>query len=140
MMNELYDLCENLKDEIKELNKKGDISPTELERAYKAVDIIKDIKTIEAMEDAGGSYDYSNDNYSRRMYRDGASNASYNSYDGMSNARRGRDGNGDGRYSEARGRDAMGRYTSRDGGYSGHEEKEQMMRQIEQMKRKIEQM
>lgn len=150
MMNELYDLCENLKDEIKELNKKGDISPTELERAYKAVDIIKDIKTIEAMEEAGGSYgDYSNDNYSRRMYRDGAPNNSYNSYDpsydgGRSMARRGRDGDGDGRYSEdgsyRRGRDAMGRYTSREGGYSGHEDKQQMMRQIEEMKRKVEQM
>lgn len=141
MMNELYDLCENLKEDIKELNKKGDISPTELDRAYKAVDIIKDIKTIEAMEDAGGSYAGSYDDYSRRYYRDGGS---YNSYDGMSNARRGRDGDGDGRYSEdgsyRRGRDAMGRYTSREGGYSGHEEKEQMMRQIEEMKRKVQQM
>ena len=137
MMNELYDLCENLKDEIKELNKKGDISPTELERAYKAVDIIKDIKTIEAMEDAG----YSN---ARGNSYDGQSNRMYPSYyydePGMSNARRGRDGDGDGRYSEARGRDAMGRYTSRDEGYSRHDEKEQMMKQIEQMKRKVEQM
>lgn len=137
MMDELYDLCENLKDEIKELNKKGDISPTELQRAYQAVDIIKDIKTIEAMEDAGYSNASSYDDYSRRYYRDG------NSYDGMSNTRRGRDGDGDGRYSEdgsyRRGRDAMGRYTSRDG-YSGHEEKEQMMRQIEEMKRKVEKM
>lgn len=149
MMNELYDLCENLKDEIKDLNKKGDISPTELDRAFKAVDIIKDIKTIEAMEQSSGnSYDYSNDDYSRRGSYDNYSNNSYNSYasyeGGMSNARRGRDGDGDGRYSEARGRDAMGRYTSRDGssrdGYSGHEEKEHMMRQIEQMKRKVEQM
>ena len=145
MMNELYDLCESLKDEIKELNKKGDISPTELDRAYKAVDIIKDIKTIEAMEEAGYSYANSYDDHSQRYYRDGGmSNNSYNSYDGTSNARRGRDGDGDGRYSEdasyRRGRDTMGRYTSREGGYSGHEEKEQMMRQIEEMKRKVQQM
>jgi len=140
MMNELYDLCENLTDEIKELNKKGDISPTELERAYKAVDIIKDIKTIEAMEDAGYSK-------GRGSYDDGRSNmypGYYYDEPAMSNARRGRDGDGDGRYSEdssyRRGRDAMGRYTSREGGYSGHEDKEQMMRQIEQMKRKVEQM
>ena len=124
MMNELYDLCENLKEDIKELNKKGDISPTELDRAYKAVDIIKDIKTIEAMEEAGYSYANSYDDYSQRYYRDGR--MSNNSYDGMSNARRGRD--------------TMGRYTSREGGYSGHEEKEQMMRQIEEMKRKVQQM
>lgn len=138
MMTELYDLCENLRDDIRELTKKGDISPTELDRAFKAVDIIKDIKTIEAMEEAGGSYDYSNDGYSRNR-------GSYDDYSNNSYAsNRGRDGDGDGRYSEARGRDAMGRYTSRDGmsreGYSGHEEKEHMLRQIEQMKRKVEQM
>ena len=142
MMNELYDLCETLKEDIKELNKKGDISPTELERAYKAVDIIKDIKTIEAMEDAGQSHDRGN---SYNSYEGGQSNRMpYPNYfydePGMSNARRGRDGDGDGRYSEARGRDAMGRYTSRDGGYSGHDDKEQMMRQIEEMKRKVQQM
>lgn len=141
MMDELYDLCDNLKDEIKELTKKGDISPTELDRAYKAVDIIKDVKTIEAMQDAKHSYDGQGDGgHSNRMPYP------YYYYDepGVSNARRGRDGDGDGRYSEdgsyRRGRDAMGRYTSRDGGYSGHEEKEQMMRQIEEMKRKVQQM
>ena len=142
-MHELYDLCDSLKEEIKELNKKGDISPTELDRVYKAVDIIKDIKTIEAMEEAGNSYN------SYDMSRDGQSNRMpypmyYYDEPGMSNARRGRDGDGDGRYSEdssyRRGRDAMGRYTSRDGGYSGHEEKEHMMRQIEDMKRKVQQM
>ena len=150
MMNELYDLCENLKDEIKELNKKGDISPTELQRAYQAVDIIKDIKTIEAMEEAGNSHagrsyesSYAGQNSNRMPYP-----MYYYDEPGMSNARTGRDGDGDGRYSEdssyRRGRDAMGRYTSRDGGrdggYSGHEEKEHLMRQIEEMKRKVQQM
>lgn len=145
MMNELYDLCENLKDEIKELNKKGDISPTELERAYRAVDIIKDIKTIEAMEEAGRSYDgRSYDGQSGRMPYP------MYSYDepGMSNAR----GRGYG-YSEEgsyrRGRDAMGHYTSRDGssndysregGYSREEDKDHMMKQIERMKKQIENM
>ena len=152
MMNELYDLCENLKEDIKELNKKGDISPTELERAYKAVDIIKDIKTIEAMEESGssyargGSYDGGSYNSYEGNSRDGGQSNRmpypmyYYDEPGTSHARRGRDGDGDGRYSEARGRDAMGRYTSRDGGYSGHDEKEQMMRQIEDMKRKVERM
>lgn len=139
MMNELYDLCENLKDEIKEMNKKGDLSPAELDNAYKAVDIIKDIKTIEAMEESRYSY-YAND---------GGSYNSYNSYDEgmMSNARRGRDGDGDGRYSEEgsyrRGRDARGRYVSRDGSYddySRHDEKEQIRKQIEQMQRRLDQM
>lgn len=66
---------------------------------------------------------------------------SYNSYrgtyDGMSNARRGRDGDSDGRYSEdgsyRRGRDARGRYTSRDRGYSREAEKERMIDQLEEM-------
>ena len=61
----------------------------------------------------------------------------------MIDARRGRDGDGDGRYSEdgsyRRGRDAMGRYTSRDG-YSRHDDKEQMLQKINQMKKEIEQM
>ena len=130
-MQVLYDMCEMLDDELREIVKKGDISPTELERAYKAVDIIKDIKTIEAMED------YSYDDYSRRYSYEG-DNMSYN----MSNARRGRDGDGDGRYSEdnsyRRGRDSRGRYTSRDG-YSG-DDKQEMLQKIEQMKKQIEQM
>ena len=130
-MQALYDLCELLDDELREIVRKGEISPTELEGAYKAVDIIKDIKTIEAMED------YSYDDYSRRNSYDG-DNMSYN----MSTARRGRDGDGDGRYSERRGRDNRGRYTSRDmsrDGYSG-DDKQQMLQKIEQMKRQIEQM
>ena len=132
-MQSLYDLCDMLDDELREIVKKGDISPTELDRAYKAVDIIKDIKTVEVMEEGG----YSNDGYSGNSYR-----GSYG-YDGMSDARRGRDGDGDGRYSEdgsyRRGRDAMGRYTSRDG-YSRHDDKEQMLQKINQMKKEIEQM
>ena len=70
-MQALYDLCELLDDELREIVRKGEISPTELEGAYKAVDIIKDIKTIEAMED------YSYDDYSRRNSYDG-DNMSYN--------------------------------------------------------------
>lgn len=135
-MQVLYDMCEMLDDELREVVKKGDMSPTELDRVYKAVDIIKDIKTIEAMED------YSYDDYSRRNSYEG-DNMGYNMSRDMSNARRGRDGDGDGRYSEdgsyRRGRDAMGRYTSRDG-YSRHDDKEQMLQKINQMKREIEQM
>lgn len=133
-MHALYDLCEILDDELREVVKKGDMSPTELDRVYKAVDIIKDIKTIEAMED------YSYDDYSRRnSYAN--DNMSYN----MSNARRGRDGDGDGRYSEdgsyRRGRDGRGRY-SRENSYDGYsgDDKQQMLQKIEQMKKQIEQM
>lgn len=110
MMRELYDLCDKLKGEIKNLNSKSDISPTELERAYKAVDIIKDIKTIEAMED------YSDDGYSgRRYYYDDDMKYSNRSY--------------------RRERDTMGRYAD-----SGHEDRDEMMRELDELKRKIEQM
>ena len=125
-MQTLYDICDMLEDELKDIVRNGDVSHTELERVYQAVDIIKDIKTIEAMED------YSYDSY-----------ASYNSYDGdnmsynMSRTRRGRDGDGDGRYSERRG--GRGRRYSREDGYSG-DDKQQMLSKIEQMKKQIEQM
>lgn len=137
-MQALYDLCELLNDDIHEIVRKGEIAPAELDGIYKAVDIIKDIKTIEAMED------YSYDEYSRRNSYEG-DNMSYN----MS-----REGGGSNRsndYSGRRGRDSRGRYTSRDGGsnaysreysregYSG-EDKQQMLQKIEQMKKQIEQM
>ena len=131
-MEALYDLCDMLDDEVKAIVQKGDISPNELDHMYKVVDIIKDIKTVDAMENSDYSYD-----------------SSYDSYDGNSNrGRRGRDGDGDGRYSERyssrRGRDAMGRYTSRDNGgshnYSRADDKEQMLQKIAEMKRQIEQM
>lgn len=117
MSEVLRDVCENLTREVKQLNSKPDISPTELDRMYKAVDIIKDIKTIEAMEDAG----YSN----MGSYYD----------DGMSYAMRGYGGN-----SYARGRDSMGRYTSRDEGPMSHDDKEHLKRQIQEMQAKLDRM
>lgn len=152
-MKAMEELKEMLEEELKKITKKGDITPTELENAYKAVDILKDIETIKAMQEAGGEdggysmrgnsymmpYMYSMDdmsyNMSHRGSYDGMSHNSYGSY-----ARAGRDGDGDGRYSEdgsyRRGRDARGRYTSRDGsyetGYSRHDKKE-MMQNLQMM-------
>lgn len=59
-MDSLYALKDLLCDEIEDIVEKNDITPTELERAYKAVDIIKDIETIDAMKNSefsGYSYD-----------------------------------------------------------------------------------
>lgn len=154
-MRVLYDIQDMLEDELKKISKKEDITTMDLDNIYKMVDIVKDVTTVEAMKKAeqeGYSRDYARD-YSRG-YSEDYSNA-YGSY-----ARRGRDGDGDGRYSEdgsyRRGRDAMGRYTSRDSydGYSRHskdemiehlkemmqnarndEERESYRRAIEQMKR-----
>ena len=63
-MEILYELKDLLCEELEHINKKHDFSNmAELEVAYKAVDIIKDISTIEAMEEAdfGDRYSYDDD-------------------------------------------------------------------------------
>jgi len=137
-MRVLDDICELLEDELKEITKKGDISPVELDNVYKSVDIIKDIETVKAMKQGG----YSNAS-------DGGSygNSYGNSYDGSYGPyysyNDGGMSRGDG-YSERRGRDAMGRYTSRDGGnsreYSRATETENLKKELEEMRKKISQM
>lgn len=123
-MEILYELKDLLCEELMRINKKHDFSNmAELEVAYKAVDIIKDISTIEAMEESDFS-DYSYD-------------------DGMSNRGRGRsyDGGYSGRRSYGRGgRSYAGRNMSYAGGYSGAETKEQMMQKIDEMQRQLQQM
>ena len=116
-MEILYDLKDLLCEELEKIVKKRDINPGELEMAYKAVDIIKDIATIEAMEE----YDYSYDD------------------DGMSYRGAKRDSMG--RYSR-RGRRSYddGRMMPMDRGYSGAETKEHLMHEIDEMQRKLQQM
>lgn len=140
-MKVLFDIQDMLEDELKKISKKDDITAMDLENIYKMVDIVKDVTTIDAMQKAEKEgYSYARD-MSRDMsrgYSEDYANAyaSYRSYDG----RRGRDGDSDGRYSEdgsyRRGRDAMGRYTSRDSydGYSGHG-KEDMIDNLKEMMR-----
>ena len=110
-MDVLYDLKDMLCKELDKIVDKKDINPTELEIAYKAVDIIKDITTIEAMEEADFS-DYSYD-------------------DGMSfrNGRR-----------DSMGRYSRRRMMPMDRGYSGAETKEHLMHEIDEMQRKLQQM
>ena len=145
-LEELNDL---MKENIKKITKKGEINASDLDYLYKMTDIVKDIGEIK-----GENGQKTNGGYSER-YPYMSPYMSYdNSYDygrGNSNdGRRGRDGDSDGRYSEdggnsyRRGRDARGRYTSRDGGsydgssydgrsYSRHSEKERMMDKLESM-------
>ena len=118
-MEILYELKDLLCEELEKINKKHDIgNMAELEVAYKAVDIIKDISTIEAMEDYDDEYSYDDDmSYARNR-------------DSM------------GRYSR-RNRRSYGRnYDNRmmDRGYSGEDTKEHMMRQISELQQKIQQM
>ena len=106
-MNTIYNVEDRVEDELKQICKKPEWSPSDIEMIYKMIDILKDTSTIEAMKEAGYSQ------ASARM-----------SYDdpGMVYTNR---GNSYDDYSYRRGRDSMGRYTSRDG-YSGHD-KESMI-------------
>lgn len=111
-----YDIQEMLEDELKKICKQttDSLSSQDVEDIYKMVDILKDISTIEAMEQAGFegySRDYSNDWPMPR-----------NAYDGGSSYR-------------GRSRDSMGRYSSRGSsydGYSRHGGKEDMVEQLKE--------
>ena len=80
-------LCDRLSDEIEDTVKLEKLSPASMDMLDKAVDIIKDLKEIEAMDAAVGGY-------SGRVYQrmqNGGSYDSYNngSYDGSSYRRGG---------------------------------------------------
>lgn len=124
-MRTLYNIKDLIDDELREISKKGELTETDLDNVYKMVDICKDITTIEAMKESRysreSSREYSSENYPMSM--DGSYRSYRGSYEG-SYARRGRDGDGDGRYSE--------RGSYRDGGYSGHTS-EQTREKLEKM-------
>ena len=97
-------LKDMLCDELEEITKKKELTTNSLEVIYKSVDILKDLSTIDAMEQEYGNEGYSQ-GYSGRM-------PVYMYDDGSSYAR------GRGRYAQ---RDSMGRYAdgySRNDGYS----------------------
>lgn len=125
-MRVLWDIQDMLEDELKQISKKEEISSSDLDNIYKMVDVVKDITTVDAMKKAeqeGYSRDYARD-YSRGYSEDYAN--AYGSY-----ARRGRDGDGDGRYSEDSSyRRGRGSYD----GYSRHG-KEEMITHLEEMMR-----
>lgn len=131
-MEALKELKKNLEKQIEEINKKNDISPTELDRLDKAVDIIKDIETICAMKE----YNYQEKeepNYSNRYpayMRDGDMprmndryypNRNSYGYDPMpSNGYR-------------RNYGYMSRDSYYDGGYSGHNTKNDLKMDLRMM-------
>lgn len=121
----VYDKIEDmLCDELEDIAKQKELTPTNLDMLDAAIDIIKDIKTIEAMEH---EYGYSEDGgYSQGYY----GRMPVYMYDDM--------GMGQGGSSYARGRgsnaqrDSRGRYMAADGysrndGYSG-DTKEELQR------------
>lgn len=87
-LEKLMDMAER---EFDSMSKTGQFrSKDDIEMAYKLVDIVKDITTINAMEDGGYSEEYRGNSY-RNSYRDGYA----------------REGN-----SYRQRRDSMGRYAS----------------------------
>lgn len=117
-MRVLYDICDILQDELEDIVKSGEMTPKDLEIVDKAVDVIKDIKTIKAMEDASWDNGKSYDRGYPNMYYD----------DGYSMARGGRDGGRSGKMMMNR------------GGYSRHDEKEMLEDKIEELKHQLNQM
>ena len=124
MEKTLYMLQIVLEDAIKQIVRKEDITPTELDNVTKALCAIEQIKRIE------GEGEYSERSYNSRSRR----------YEGDDN------------YSYRRGRDSMGRFTSRGSheggsndsmsnshryndasGYSGHSIRDRMIDKLEQM-------
>lgn len=121
-MEILYETKDLLCEELEKINKKHDIgNMAELEVIYKAVDIIKDITTIEAMEETDfNDYSYDDDaSYARnrdsmgRYSRRGRSRRSYDNADRMMTMNR---------------------------GYSGDKSREEMMHEIDEMRNKLQQM
>lgn len=138
-MESLKNLKKVLEKEIDEISKKNDISPTELERLDKAVDIIKDIETICAMKE----YGYQEKEEPMQGYSERYSYPHYMSYDMMPP----REQDMWSRESSYRdGRGSMGsRYVSREMppysydnrsygyGYSGHSNKEDLKMDLREM-------
>lgn len=108
-MNTLKEFEHLLLREIKEINDKGRIEPGEIHPMYEVMDMIKDVVTVCAMENGGysGGMDGEYSGTYMRPYSYGGPEYSMSgfgrdaySYDNMG-------------MSGARGRDSMGRYTSR---------------------------
>lgn len=107
-MKALYDLKEKFYEELEELAHKGELGAGDLELAHKLTDTIKNINKICMLEEDGG--------YSQTGDWETGSYGRGNSYRG-------------------RKRDSMGRYSrdGRMGGYSRHDAKEGIMRQLHEM-------
>jgi len=100
-MHIIYKIKDRMEDELKELCKKETWTPNEVAIIGEMIDVVKDIETVEAMKNYEPE-DWMR-GYSRGYDEDySMTRASYDRY---------REPN-----SYARGRDAMGRYTSRDDG------------------------
>lgn len=118
MYENLMDMLER---EVKEIANKGDLDPQSLDILYK---VMMSIKAADKHMETLGGQGMSQDSYGRGSYESRNSSRSYDSY-----ARRGRDGDGDGRYSEDSYRQSRGRSYD----YSRDAATDAMRRQLEGM-------
>ncbi len=115
-MAKYYKICEMLEEELDKIAMSDKLTTSSLEVGDKAAHFLKNIKTIEAMEDEGESYgDYM--------------------MQGESYARGG--GRGRGAYAK---RDSRGRYASERGGGYSRANKREMMMELEELKNRIDNM
>lgn len=124
-MKELENLKELYIDEIKKINKKGELTPADSEAAKKALEAIEKINDIccdeEEMETGYSErgMSYRRPRYSRNMMPEVYNPMNYtDEYN---------------RRSYARNRDSMGRYSSRDMNYSRHSTVDHMIEKLEGM-------
>lgn len=128
---ELHELCETIKEEIAEANKKiknagGKLSAGDVEYIDKLTHSLKSIKAVLSMMEDDEEDEYSSRypmSYRGRSYR----GRSYRSDDEMT-------GEGGRSYARGRGsnarRDSMGRYSSRMDGYSRHGDVVESLREV----------
>ena len=131
---ELHELCETIKEEIAEANKKiknagGKLSAGDVEYIDKLTHSLKSIKAVMAMMEDEEEDEYSSRypmSYRGRSYRGG----SYRYDDGiMDGEGRSYARDGRGRGSNAQ-RDSRGRYSSRMDGYSRHGDVVESLREV----------
>ena len=146
-MKELENLKELYVDEIKKINKKGELTPTDSEAAKKALEAIKMIDMLcedEIVKEPGYSermyprYSRNDGGYSERRYSRSDGGYSTMMPETMYNPNMGPYYSSyEGDRSMARGRDSFGRYTSRNNGmsrnYSRHSTASHMVEQLEDM-------
>ena len=111
MMKTYDNLHDMLEKEVMEIEKKGQLDPQGLDNLYKLTTTLKNVDKCMEYEQQGGASN--GRSYGNGISNNGSYNRSYESMEsmrmmpwayneGMSNARRGRDGDGDGRYNESR--------------------------------------
>lgn len=110
MMKTYENLHDMLEKEVMEIEKKKELDQQSLDNLFKLMTTLKNTEKCMNYEEGGESYG-NRRSYGRSYNRsyDGMSNRMMPNYaydDGMSMARRGRDGDGDGRYSEDNFRDS----------------------------------